>query len=185
MAKQILVGLLGTIGSGKTTVSDYLVKKYRFYRIMMGDIVRGVARKLRLDVTRENLTELGAGHIRPYTKKYWIDEAVRIAKKSKKSRVLIDGIRKPIDALIAKRNGAVFILIDAKPEIRYNRIVRRKREDEKQESFSKFKRDEERERKFFNFKKTLGYVDYKIDNSGTVKALHKQVDKLIRKISES
>lgn len=179
--KRVFIGLIGTIGSGKTAASDYLLNK-GFYRVIFGDIVRESARKLGMPLTRKNLQKLGAGKIKPYTKRYWAEKAVAKALRSKKKRVLIDGIRKPIDAIIAKREGAVIIFIDANTKLRYRRILKRKREDEKKESFKKFREDEKREQRFFNIKRTLRYVDYKIMNNSTLADFYRKIDIVLKKI---
>ena len=52
--KKVL-GLIGPVGSGKGIVSNYLIKKYGFKRIMMGNLVRAVAKKEKIPITRKNL----------------------------------------------------------------------------------------------------------------------------------
>ena len=100
-SKQILIGLIGTIGSGKTTASDYIVKKHKFKRIIMGNLVRVVTRKKGLEVTRKNMLNVQKYYRTKYGKNYFIDRALKKAKDWQ--RALIDGVRVPADAKGIKR----------------------------------------------------------------------------------
>ncbi|GAI31839.1 unnamed protein product, partial [marine sediment metagenome] len=53
--KKKIIGLLGQIGSGKGVVRDYLVDKYEYEEITMGDLVREETKKRGLELTRDNL----------------------------------------------------------------------------------------------------------------------------------
>ncbi len=181
MPKQIILGLLGTIGSGKTTASDYLISK-GFFRVIMGDLVREKAREEGLELTRENLGKTQEKYRTKYGADYFINETIKRLKESGRESLLIDGIRTPKDAEGAKREGAILILVDAKKNVRFERLKVRAREGEGKKTFKDFERDEFREWEFFKFKETLDYVDYRLDNSGSVEELYKQIDSLLGRI---
>ncbi len=178
--KQILIGLLGTIGAGKTTVSDCLVKK-GFYRVIMGDLVREKATQNGLKLTRENLGKTQEEYRDKYGPDYFIKEAIKRLKDSKKAKLLVDGIRLPIDADRAKFEGAKLILADAPAEIRFERLKQRKREDDAQ-TIDKFMEQEKAEWKRFDFEKTLEYIDYTLNNSGNLEELYTQINDILREI---
>lgn len=179
----LLIGLLGTIGSGKTTVSDYLVKKHGFYRVVMGDLVREKTKQEGLELTRENLQEIQKKYRDKYGQEYFIRETIKRLKKSGREKLLIDGIRVPMDATESKKAGAVIILIDAPKRIRFERLkARGSARDPK--TFVEFLKQEKLEWKMFNFKETLRYINYKLENSGSLKELYKRVDNLLSKITE-
>ncbi|PIU76025.1 hypothetical protein COS75_01235 [Candidatus Pacearchaeota archaeon CG06_land_8_20_14_3_00_35_12] len=180
--KRIMIGLLGTIGSGKTAAGDYLEAKRGFYRVIMGNLVREVARKEGLEITRENLQKIQKKYRDKYGQEYFIKLTIKKLKESGKKNLLIDGIRTPTDARVAKENWAVLILIDAKPSLRYERIVSRGREGEEKTTLADFKEDEAREWKLLNFKETLKYADYKLLNNGNIKQLYSKIDKALEKI---
>lgn len=181
MEKTIIIGLMGTIGSGKTTVSDYLVKK-GFERVIMGNLIRAKAVEEGLELTRENLTFIQEKYRNDYGKDYFINYAIKKLKDSGKKLLLIDGIRLPVDAEIAKRERAFLILVDAPPEVRFERLKERKRENDPQ-TLEDFRMQEELELKTFFLDSTLKHVDYTIDNSGTPEETYKKVDELIEEIS--
>ena len=54
----MIVGLTGTMSSGKGTVSDYLVEK-GFDKYVFSDVIRAEAKKLNIPETRENLQKIG------------------------------------------------------------------------------------------------------------------------------
>ena len=177
---QTLIGLMGTIGSGKTTASNYIVKRYKFKRIIMGNLVRAKARKMGLETTRENLLKVQKYYREKYGQEYFIHLALEKTKKWK--RALIDGVRVPADAIEIKKAKGKIILIDARPKLRFERLKRRKRKGYSK-TFEEFKREEKLERKFINFNVTLKYVDYRIENNTTKEKFYQNIDKLMKKLN--
>jgi dephospho-CoA kinase len=176
------LGILGAAGSGKGIASKYLAKRYHYKIINMGDIVRALARKEHLSPTRENLEKLQAKYSNIYKQDFVIEHALKKAFESKKP-VILDGIRKPIQAKLAKQKlKAKLILVDASPSIRFERMKKRRRT-----GFSKtldeFKKLESRENKVFNLNRTFRMVDYKIDNSNGKACLFRQLDRLMRRLA--
>jgi dephospho-CoA kinase len=175
-----IFGILGPIGSGKGTAAKHVSKKYGYKIIVMGNLVRELAKKLKISTTRGNLQALQKKYRKKYGDYFFINLAIEKAKKYEKA--IIDGIRTPYDARGAKAGGAKLILIDASPEVRFKRMKKRRRA-----GFSKtleqFNKEEASEWKIFNFKKTLGYVDYRIFNNGGKTELCIDVDKLMKRIN--
>lgn len=178
--RQTLIGLLGTIGAGKTTVSEYLVNKHDFYKVTMGDLVREVTKKEGLELTRENLQAIQKKYRDNFGQEYFIKETIKRLKESGRENLLIDGIRTPTDATEAKKAGAILVLIDAPKKARFERLRARKREGDAQ-TFEQFLRQEKREWEMLHFRESLKYVDYKIDNYRSIRELYKQVDDLLKK----
>ena len=179
--RKCMIGLLGTIGAGKTAISEYLVKNHNFYKIGMGDLVREVAKQESLELTRENLQIIQKKYRDDYGKGYFIKETIKRLKESGRDRLLIDGIRTPTDASEAKKAGAVLILIDAPKKARYERLKARKREGDAQ-TFEHFSEQEKREWKMLEFKETLKLVDVKMENSGSLQEIYNKIDKIIEKL---
>ena len=53
MSSKVVIGLTGTIGSGKDIIAKYLVDKHGFQMVGMGDTVREEADRQGLEKTRE------------------------------------------------------------------------------------------------------------------------------------
>jgi len=183
MVKQkTTLGILGPAGSGKGFAARHIAKKYGYRIINMGNIVRALARREGIKPTRANLEKIGEKYAKIYGHDFVIEHAIEMAKKSAKP-VIIDGIRKPIQAQLAKqRLGAKLILVDAKPEIRFDRMKERRRKSGFAKTFEEFKKTEKQEDKFFNLKKAFSMADYKVDNSNGDKYLFHQLDRILVKL---
>ncbi len=179
---QIVIGLIGTIGSGKGTAASYLKKAYRFHVIGMGNIVREIAEKEKVEVTRESLGEVQD----EYRKKFGSDYIARIAankaKTGKWKRVVLDGVRTPDDAETAKKElHARFIMIDAPPEVRFKRMRERGRHGDAR-TWQEFWKAEKREWRKFNLHKTFSYARHRINNARSIEDLHKKMDKVMNRL---
>jgi len=177
--KKIFIGLMGTIGSGKTTASNYIVKKFKFKRVIMGNLVRAITRKEGLGINRKNLLLIQKKYRTKYGQDYFIKLAIKKLENAKKG--LIDGVRVPMDAIEAKKVGAKIIFINASPKLRFKRMKKRRRESFSK-TFEEFKKEEKMEFKLLDFKKTLRYMDYKILNNGNKKELFKKIDILLKRL---
>jgi dephospho-CoA kinase len=178
-----VIVLVGSIGSGKDTVSNYISKKYGYHVIVEANILRGIAKRRKIKTTRKNLYNIHKELSKKYGENVLTDRIIKRIKNKKWKKVVINGARKPIDVKNVKKHfeKTVAIFLDSKPEIRFKRLKARKRTGDPK-TFKEFQRQEESEWKEFNLKKTLKLVDYKIDNSGTIKDTEKKVDKLLKKI---
>jgi len=181
MLKRVTIGFIGPIGSGKGIAAKYLVERHSFYSIIMGNLVRAIARRKGIKISRKNLQKLAKNCRRKYGENYFIDIVIEKAKKSKKD-VVIDGIRTLADAQVAKKGlNAKIVLIDAKPEIRLARLRKRRRKGFPK-ILAQFKIEEKNEPGFAELKKTLCEVDYKIENNTAQKDLYKKLDSLVKRL---
>ena len=177
------LGIFGPAGGGKGIASHYIAKKQGYNIINMGNIVRALARKERLKPTRENLEKLQAKYSKKYHHDFVIEHALEKALKSKKP-IIIDGIRKPIQAkMIKEKLNAKLILVTATPEIRFKRMEKRRRTGFAR-TIKEFNKSEANEDKVFNLKKTFSMADYKIDNSNGVKYFMNELNKVIKKVNQ-
>lgn len=181
MKKKIVIGLLGTIGSGKGTAAKFLKKKYGFRIVTMGNILRALARKLNVPSDRKSLQLLQKKYRTKYGGDYFINTAWNKINSSRYNRWIIDGIRTPEDTSVSRKNGARLILIDAKPQLRFERMKKRKRKGFSK-TFKEFKEEEKREWKLLNFKKSLKYIQYKVDNSKGPKEFLDKINKLVKRL---
>lgn len=180
MKKLPNLGIMGKMGSGKGFAAKYLVKKYGYTIISMGNIVRAVARKEKMKPTRENLEKLQ----KKYSKngKDFVIEKVIEKSNSMKGPIILDGIRKPNQAKFAKdKLKAVLIDVDASPDIRFERMKKRRRANFPN-SFEKFREIEKKEENVFHINKALKMADFKINNNDGAKRLYRDVNRIIKRI---
>ena len=175
------LGLMGKMGSGKGFAARYLAKKYNYKVITMGNFVRTLARKEKIKPTRENLEKLQKKYSKIYRHDYVIEKVIEKAK-TMRGPLLLDGIRKPLQAKLAKKNlGTVLIEIYAAPKIRFERMKRRGRKSDSN-AFEEFKKIEAQEDKIFGINKTLRMADFKINNDDGKQGLYSDLDKIIRSL---
>ena len=178
-----IIGVTGLIGSGKDAVSKYLAEKYGYETIGMGDIVREISRNIGRTNGRDDLQQTQKEIVEKYGWEYFAECVVKKILKNRWDKVVINGIRRPQDAIVPKRHfgkDMTILLIDAPPKIRYKRLKQRKRESDP-ETFEEFTRQEKNEIILFNIEETMKYYDHKIENTGDVKKLHKTIDEFMKK----
>jgi len=177
------LGIFGPAGGGKGIAAKYIAKKFHYKIINMGNIVRALAKKEHLKPTRDNLEKLQAKYSKIYRHDFVIEHALEKAMRSKKP-VILDGIRKPIQAKLAKQKlHAKLILVNARPELRFERMKKRRRTGFAK-NLEEFKKSEKKEDKVFDLKKTFSMADYKIDNSNGMGYLISKLDKIMKKINK-
>ncbi|MEM2707696.1 MAG: nucleoside monophosphate kinase [Candidatus Pacearchaeota archaeon] len=177
--KKLVIGIIGTIGSGKGTLAKFLVDNYNFRSIVMGNLVRAEARKRKIKATRETLHNLQA-KLRKKNKYYFINKVIDKIEKSKYGRWVVDGLRNPEDALMLKKKfNAKIIFVDAPIILRWKRTIKRGRSYEKNLSFEEFLKKEKEEKKIFRFNITKKYADYKIFNDKSKREFYKKIKKII------
>ena len=183
--KPTVIGLIGTIGSGKDEVAKYIVDKHGFQQITMGDLIREETSKRGLELNRENLQATSADVTDKQGMKYWGDMVVLKVKKSGWQKVLINGVRRVPELEVYKKGfGKKFnlILVDADPKIRFDRLKGRKRTGDPK-SLEEFKKQERGEIKLYGtFDECVKLADFTVKNESTFEELYKNTDKVMEKI---
>ncbi|MEM2932769.1 MAG: AAA family ATPase [Candidatus Pacearchaeota archaeon] len=179
---KLVIGLMGTIASGKGTVASYLVDRWGFKRIILGNLVRALARKQGIKPTRENLHNLQAKY-RAKDQAYFIKKVIAKIGKSKYDKWVVDGLRNPEDARWLKKFfDAKLVFIDAPLKLRWERAKKRRRGKEKEESLGEFKKIEKEENRIFHFNITKRYADFKIINDGSKEKAWREMERILSEI---
>lgn len=182
---MLVIGLTGPIGSGKSVVSDYLEESHGFEEVVMGDIVRELARGESLEPTRENLHKVQGKYRDSEGLTFFAEKVVERIRSSSENKFVVNGIRRPEDVTPLEQGFSQYftlILVIADPAIRFSRLKKRGRPGDP-ETFEEFKKQDRREIEKFNMEKTFEKVDYTLENNGTLEELRRRVDKLIGKFS--
>ncbi len=174
----MIIGLTGTMGSGKAEVAKYLARK-GFEHFVYSDILREIAEQRDINPTRINLQKLG----NEIKKKANGILSKKISRKIKKENAVVDGIRN-MDEIreFRKRKDFYLIAITAPQRIRYERIRKREREGDPT-SFKDFKKLDNKENrgktKGQEINRCIRASDFVIANKGSLQQLKKKVDKIL------
>ena len=178
-----IIGITGTIGAGKGTIVDYLIQQYDFRHYSVRGYLTEEIKRRQLPVNRDSMV-LVANNLRAnHTPSFIIDELYKEALQEGKNAI-IESIRTPgeVDSL-RQKGDFVLLAIDAKPEIRYERIVSRNSETD-QISFQTFLENEQREMETEdpnkqNLSVCIQQADYVLLNNGDFEALYQQISRIM------
>jgi len=183
---DMIIGITGTIGAGKGTVVEYLLKKgfkhYSVRQFLISEIS-----KRGLNVNRESMVSV-ANDLRAHYGPSCIVEQLYSRAKKEGGDAVIESIRCPgeVEALNGKKDFVLFA-VDADIETRYARIIERKSSTDRI-SFDEFVNQEGREMSsndLFkqNLKRCIEMANYSFKNDWTIEELHKKVAAVLEKIS--
>jgi dephospho-CoA kinase len=185
----MIIGITGTLGAGKGTVVDYLVKKKGFIHLSVRAYLIKQLEKEGREINRDAMVEL-ANRLRAKNgPSFLAEELLKEAKKTAKNCV-IESLRTEGEINALRKTGGFFLLaVDADPETRYKRIVLRASKTD-HVSFPKFLNDEKREMASDdpnrqNLNRCIELADYTIMNDSTIKFLNERTEEIINEIEKN
>ena len=181
---MIIIGITGTIGAGKGTLVEYLVKEKNFVHYSVRGFLIAEITKQNLPVNRDSMVVVANQLREKNTPSYIIDCLFEEAKQCGKNAV-IESIRSvgEVEAL-RKKDNFYLLAIDADPKIRYERIVKRNSETDSV-SYSEFLANEQREMNATdpnkqNLNRCIEMADYRLYNNSSINELYEEVKEFIK-----
>jgi dephospho-CoA kinase len=175
-----IVGITGTLGAGKGTIVEYLVKEKGFRHFSVRQYLITIINKEGLPVNRDSMV-VTANRIRAeQNPAYIIQELFKMAEREGEDAV-IESIRTPGEVMFLKQhNNFILLAVDADPKIRFDRIKKRMSSTDDID-FKTFIEDEEREMTSTdannqNIRKCIEMADVVLTNNGSIEELYKQVE---------
>ena len=184
-----VVGITGTIGSGKEIIREILLKKFNSYHVNISDIIKGEIEKKRGKLDRKTLQDMGNEMRQKYGSHILALLAIEYLPRAKELTV-VTGIRNPAETeYLRKKFGQDYklIAIDAPIEVRFERVLKRQQNNDPQ-TFEEFLSVDERDQgkgepeSGLQVRKCIEQADFKIINDGTIEDLEKKLNEIIPKL---
>jgi dCMP deaminase len=180
----MIVGITGTKASGKGIVAEILKEKGFFYVSTSDQVRKEAISKGISNYTISDLQDIG-NEIR---KNFGSEELVKRCLKETegKENIVIDGIRNPGEVQEIKKVGGIMVGVDAPVELRFERLLSRKRESDPK-TLDDFKKMEARDRGDKESEvgqqvdKCLELSDHILVNDSTLETLKTKVEYILLK----
>lgn len=175
-----IIGITGTLGAGKGTLVDYLVKEKNFLHFSVRQYLIGEIEKQGLEVNRDSMTSVANDLRANNSPSFIIEELYREAKLAAKNSI-IESIRTPGEIDFLKKQGEFILLaVDADAKLRYERITIRASETDSID-FETFVANEKREMNSSdvnkqNLGKCIEMADVVLNNNGSIDQLIDQLN---------
>lgn len=192
----VVLGIAGTNGAGKSTLVDELESR-GYMIIKVSDMLRRVARAS-LGSTQRGGSQSPMGRIANAIREHypgglvdialieWWSMVAHLPEDLKPHGFAIDNIRSLTEAERLKEIGGTLVVVDADRQIRYERVLERRREDDEDLSFEEFCRREDAELgvdqqnpKDFSTKAVMDQADVKLYNEGSIQEFSQSVGEML------
>jgi dephospho-CoA kinase len=187
MAQKAVIGLTGTIASGKDAMMQILLRKYNCYHVTLSDVIRGELEKRKDSFNRVTLQDMGNTMRQQYGPHILALLAVEYLPRDKELTV-IDGIRNPgeVDYLKKKFGGKFFMVATDAPRERRFELLQQRGDPRDPQTFEEFVKVDDRDQGVNEpvygqqVAKCVERADFRIQNDGDLAQLEQKVDEVMK-----
>jgi dephospho-CoA kinase len=178
----MILGIAGTLASGKGTVVEYL-KSQGFAHYSVSGILKEILTERGLPLTREYMSPLADELAHKYSGGV-LEVAHNRAKESGVENYILESIHRESEAEYVRSIGGKVLGVDADLKIRYARTQSRKEGAKDEVTFEEFVEHTRREEEGAggtgpNIRAILTSADALVINDGSLEELHAQVDRAL------
>jgi dephospho-CoA kinase len=181
-----IIGITGTLGAGKGTIVDYLVKQHNFTHYPVRKYIEAEIAARGLENNRDNMVIVG-NDLRKNDGAFIFKALKKQAEKERQEHIIIESIRTVDEITALKALGGVLFSVDADRTLRYERVVPRGTSTDSI-SYETFLEHEERESISTdpakqNLRACAKLADFHFMNDNSFEDLYRQIDTAIKKIN--
>ena len=175
-----VMGISGMPGSGKGLVSDMASERGAII-VSMGDIVREEA-SIRGESSKETARKLREEFGQYVVSERTIEKIKKLSEEDDDKLFIVEGIRSHHEVAMFKENFENFFILSifANPQLRFERLVERQREDDSTD-YKEFQKRDEQELGF-GIGNVISLSDRLIINESTLESYEKQIDEFLEEI---
>lgn len=181
---KIILGLVGEIAAGKTTITNYLKKHHHAVSFKFSDMLRDILDRVYVEKTRGNLQELSTFLRSTYSEDLMSQVIAKDVAGAKEEFLIVEGIRRPTDVTYLKDvPGFHLIAIEADAKLRFKRLTSRSENpDDQSKTWEQFQKDAraESEQKIAEI---AAQAEFTINNNGSLQETIDQVEAIVKNIT--
>lgn len=180
---KIILGLVGDLAAGKSTISKHLKDKYGVNSYLYSQMLRDILKRVYIEDSRENMQKLSTLLRENFDQQIMGKVIAKDVQNDQNEIVIADGIRRPSDIVqLQELPGFNLIYITADPKIRWQRTIgRASNPGDKEKTLEQFLKDEEAEAD--RTIKELGkQAKYTLINNGDKEEFIEQIEKMLVEI---
>lgn len=183
MPNKIILGLVGEMAAGKTTVTEYIKEKHGGVSFRFSDMLRDILGRMHIEKTRGNLQTLSTILRQNFDDDIMSKVITLDVNEADSPLIITEGIRRPSDITYLKKlDGFHLIAIDVDERTRYERIIERVENSDDQHTTWEAFQAQGRQESEQKIKEIAAKADYTINNNGSLEDAYKQIDDIINKL---
>jgi dephospho-CoA kinase len=175
---KTVIGVIGPVGSGKDTVAEYISGKLNAPHFQISNPLKEIAQKRGLELSRNNLVELGT----QIAKEYGADYLAKVLVDKIENTGVISGMRQMMQIEYLQKHSLLFLIsVDADPAIRFTRSKERGKLGEAAtiEEFVKNELDENSGHHVQRLFECMQQANFHLKNDGDLNSLYRQLDTIV------